>query len=206
MEFLIFIIPFLLFLYMLYKISKDDHVFLRRGIRLEEIFDTAFITVILSWILAQFFPDRDSYSPTYFVIAGIMVLYFFGRNKKFLVGRLFDFFTLGVLTALPLWLVLVGVFAKNEEILGYGVLAGVYLILDIIFLRKFLPKIMNRSLADGVISKFFIIIFSVISLSYNVGLAVMEKESFINFENIALLVLLGVGFGLLFKRKSRVAR
>lgn len=201
MLFLIFLLPFLIFLFTLYKLSKDDHVFLRRNVRLENFFDITFLMVIVSWILTQIMSAKNVYSLTYVVLGGSAVLYLMGKYRRLPTGRVFDFFTLSFLTALPLWFLFVGLFARREDIIMYAIIAGVYLLLDITFLKVLKPRIMNRSLPDGVISFYFLMIFSLLSLGQLIFSAIKGKLSLVNPENIFLLILLITGFALYFLRK-----
>jgi hypothetical protein len=193
MFFLIFLLPFLIFLFTLYKLSRDDHVFLRRNVRLENFFDITFLMVIASWILTQIMSAKNVYSLTYVVLGG--------KYRRLPTGRVFDFFTLSFLTALPLWFLFVGLFARREDIIMYAIIAGVYLLLDITFLKVLKPRIMNRSLPDGVISFYFIMIFSLLSLGQLIFSAIKGKLSLVNPENISLLILLIAGSALYFLRK-----
>lgn len=201
MLFLIFLLPFLIFLFTLYKLSKDDHVFLRRNVRLENFFDITFLMIIVSWILTQIMSAKNVYSLTYVVLGGSAVLYLMGKYKRLPSGRVFDFFSLSFLTALPLWFLFVGFFIKKEEIVIYTIVAGVYLLLDIIFLKGLKPKIMNRSLPDGVISFYFLMIFSLLSLVQLIFNAIRVRSGLVNSENISLLILLVTGSILYFLRK-----
>lgn len=202
MQFLIFLLPFLIFLFTLYKLSKDDHVLLRRNVRLESLFDIALLMVIASWILTQALSTNDTYSLTYSVLGGSAVLYLMGKYKKLPLGRVFDFFSLSFLTALPLWFLLVGLFPKRGEILTYAAVAGIYFLMDMIFLKGLKPRILNRSLPDGVISFYFLMIFSSLSLALLIFNAIRGKSSLVNSENIILLLLFIVVAILFFLRKK----
>lgn len=203
MEILIFLIPFIIFLYMLYKISKDDHVLLRRGIKLVEIFDIAFISLIVTIFILIILPGENSYTPVLFIAPAILLLIMFARKKKLSAGRLLDLFSLSFLTSFPLWLVLVGLFAKFYIWQYYLILSVIFLLIDIVFLIKLLPKILNRSIPDGLLSIYFILLFSVIYLIFKIFVSLISKNSIINLDTAILILYILIGvYILVAKRRS----
>lgn len=202
MEFLIFLIPFLIFLYMLYKHSKDDHVLLRRGIKTEEIFDIAFVSVIIGWLMSKAVPGDNSYVLAFYLMSSSIVIYAFCRRKKALLGRLFDIFSVSFLTAVPLWFILTGLFAKFEDIIGLVVLSVVLLTVDVIFLKYLYPKILNRTLPDGLLSSFLISTYSFIYICYRLVSGFIYKYGLINIETVSHIVFLAVGIFLFFKSRK----
>lgn len=54
MHILILIPAFLIFLYVIYKIVKDDYIFIRRNISLEQVFDIVFIIALICLIFSRF--------------------------------------------------------------------------------------------------------------------------------------------------------
>src|SRR6266550_4737358 len=55
MQLLLFIPTLLVFLYALYRFVKDDYIFIRKGISLEQTFDIAFIMLWISLFTSRFF-------------------------------------------------------------------------------------------------------------------------------------------------------
>jgi hypothetical protein len=203
MEFLIFTIPFFIYLYMLYKNSKDDYVLLRRGIKIEEIFDIAVVAVILGLAMSKIFPGDNSYYLSFYIIATSFVLYFYSRRKKLPFGRLLDLFSIAFLTALPLWLVLVGIFAKAREVVGYLIIALIFLIMDVVCIKYYLPKIMNRTMPDGRVGIYFVCVFSSIYLIYSLLTAVFFKTSLLYTDTILLGILFVGGVSLLVRTRVK---
>src|SRR5205085_1816494 len=119
MHIFILIPAFILFLYYLYKLVKDDYVFIRKNVSLEQIFDIAFLVLGASFFFARFFyllfhfdyhqnpfilfftPGKGSFSFFGLVVGSITTLYLIGKYKKIPLGRLFDFFTLALVVAMP---------------------------------------------------------------------------------------------------------
>src|SRR6266568_4274147 len=121
MQLLLFIPALLVFLYALFRLVKDDYIFIRKGISLEQSFDIAFITV---W------------------------------------GGLFFFLN-----------------------------AIIYFVLLLFFVQFLYPKIMNRSLKEGVLAIVFLLLFSLIALTISLLTSLKNIQSFINPENIILTLL-----------------
>jgi len=181
MQIIVLIPAFFIFLYALYKFVKDDYVFIRRNISLEQTFDIAFTTAWISLLFARIFyfishtlpeknifilffsPSAGGYSLIGVVAGGMLGLYLVGKYKKILIGRLFDFFTLSFMIALPVGFLGRAILLQKQELVMSLVNAFVYLILTIIFLKLLYPKFMNRTMKEGNMSIFFLLVFSLIS-------------------------------------------
>ncbi|HSX40659.1 MAG TPA: prolipoprotein diacylglyceryl transferase family protein, partial [Candidatus Saccharimonadales bacterium] len=156
---LVLLFCFLIFLFCLFEISREDFVFLRKSVTTERLFNLAFLTMLVGLFCARvayvlFHPSTTFLNPLAFLlfpyfpglslsggivgVAGFMYLY--GGIKKLPVGRVSDFFSLCFLSALPfgslLFFVLSG--GKQNLILA-GVTFFVYLLLFLIFLFQLLP-------------------------------------------------------------------
>lgn len=183
MHFFIIIFCFLIFFYTLYILGKDDYVLIRKNISLEQLFDFAFIGIFTGVILARilsvifrpslgntsfisrlFSPSGASFSLTSVVFGCILVLYLIGKYRKLPIGRLFDFFSLALLSALPAGYLLSVLFVKKSEIIYYAIPGIFYLIFQIFFWRILLPRTTNGRLRDGNLCSFFLLIFSAVSL------------------------------------------
>src|SRR5216683_2730865 len=76
MQILIFIPALLVFLYTLYRLVKDDYVFIRKGISLEQSFDVAFITLWVSLFMSRLF-----YMLFHMHAGDNIVFYYFSLNR-----------------------------------------------------------------------------------------------------------------------------
>lgn len=201
MEFIILIPSFFIFLYTLYKLGKDDHVFLRRNVRPEQFFDLALIVIVISWIFIKLLPLNSS-SFTFFVLSGSVTLYLAGKYKKLPIGRIFDFFTLSFLSAIPMWYLLRGIIYKGQEQIISLILTLVYLVIAFVFFKKLLTKVMSRTLKEGSISIYFLIIMSFTTLMHSAYNFFILKNNPINAENIILLLLLPISAVLLIRNRK----
>lgn len=206
MEFIIFILAILVFLYSLFKLSGDDHVLIRKNISLEHMFDIAFNTLWISLLFSRiyyyivdtkqisnfflaFFTTKGGLSLTGAMGTGIIALYVIGKFRRVPMGRLFDFFTLSLLFALPVGYVGFALLHLNQKsMIPYLVCGLVYLIAAILF-RKFLyPKLLNRTLKEGRITIYFLMIFPLISYGSTLFIN-MKQATQLTTNNLVLLLI-----------------
>jgi len=182
MLFFILTVCFLVFLFCLYKFTKDDYLFIRKNIYPEQMFDIIFIAVWLGLFLARFVSLLDhpvagkNILPYFFslhsgglslpggVIGGLLALSMMAKYKKVPSGRLFDFFSLAFLFTLPLGFTGYALLLRNNTSLLYFAVSLLYLTILILFLRILYPRIMNRTIREGNVSIYFLLLFSLISL------------------------------------------
>src|SRR5260221_12872221 len=106
MQILIFIPALLVFLYSLYRFVRDDYIFIRKGISLEQSFDIAFIILWIGlfasrflYLLFHFYSGENilydffslkggEFSLTGGVIGGTIAIYLIGKYRKVPLGRL----------------------------------------------------------------------------------------------------------------------
>jgi len=204
MQILLFLPALFLFLYILYRLVKDDYIFIRKGISLEQSFDIAFITLWVSLfssrllfllfhlypgqnILFDFFSfNKGGFSLTGAIIGGMIVVYLTGRYKRVPLGRLSDFLSLSFSYALPLLFLSDAIFAKKSELLFVFLNAVVYFILLLFFVQFLYPKVMNRTIKEGLLSLVFLLAFSLISLITSLLISLKHIQNFLNPENIIL--------------------
>lgn len=179
---LFYLIPVIFFFFCLYKLVKDDYLLIRKNVSPEQIFDIAFMTFFISIICARllylvlhhasgsnliilfFSPKVNGLSLVGSSIGGIFSLYVMSKSKRVPLGRLFDFFSLSFLVSLPPGYLISALFVRGFPLLLSMWNAAFYLIIMVIFLKLLYPKIMNRSLKDGIVSLLFLLLFSFVSL------------------------------------------
>jgi prolipoprotein diacylglyceryltransferase len=219
MQFLIFIPALLLFLYSLYRLVKDDYVFIRKGISLEQSFDIAFITLWISLFTARLFYllfysssleaifynffnlKVGSFSLTGAVIGGTIAIYLIGKYKKIPLGRLCDFLSLSFLYTLPLVFLANSFFVSKDTLLSMFLNAVIYFVLLLFFVQFLYPKILNRTLKEGTLALLFLLLFSIISLTTALLLSLKYIQNFISPENIVLVLLFIFSLILLIKQE-----
>lgn len=209
----------LLFLYVLYRLVKDDHIFIRKGVSLEQSFDCAFITlwssILMGRLLYSLFHialDKDSllhifslrnggFSLTGGIIGGMIAIYFIGKYKRIPVGRLGDFFSIAFMSVFPLGFLVHALAVKKNELLFVFLNALIYFLLLLFFIQFLYPKIMNRTVKEGTLAMLFLLLYSLISLVTNVLISLKEIQKLITPENIVLCLLLLFSSILLIKQE-----
>lgn len=219
--FIVLIICFVFFLFRLYHVANDDYVLAKKSITLDDVFNAAFVVGLMSLLSARIFyvilnPDPVFLNPLAFLIfpyfpglslmgavaGGSLALYFYGRAKKFPIGRVFDFFTVSLTFVLPIGLI------------GYSLLSGDFSVGELVKLILFTiialfanlylhPKASSLEIRDGSISILFIIFFSLTMLLTN-AIDFSGIQNFINRkENFIYLGLLILGVILIAKQEMR---
>lgn len=199
MNSLIFIPSFFIFLYTIYKLVKDDHVFFRRNIKLEHFFDYTFIVSFICWFLLQFVNDGDGERLTYIILISSICLLLITRYKRIPIGRFFDFFALSFVSAIPLWYFFLGIFAKTPEKMIYIVSSIFYFFTGIFFMKVLYPKVMSRTLKEGSISALFLMLYSFFSLLISVFHIFFNKANVLSVGNIIIILMLFASMPLLIK-------
>lgn len=197
MIFLIVLVALFIFLFVLYFLTHDDFVLLRKDIALEKVFNLALLVIFGSIFSARLFyvvlsNDHKFINPLVFlsffrnpgfsltggVVGGILVLILLTRSWKMPILRLFDFFAFSFLCA---WGI-IGLFAFRPiylYILYIGILG--------IFTKFLLPWIMNGKFKEGTITFLFLICFSIVTLVSNAFPKITVLDFFQSFENLILI-------------------
>lgn len=208
----IFLICLFIFLYCVYVLANDDFIFLRRDVTMEKLFNMIFLGSFSSLFFARLFYGLFyennifsnllvfllfSYFPGLSLLGGVVgvgayLLFSMRRRENPLpMGRICDFFSLAFLISLSIGFV--GFLMFSEESIGtvkLGVQAVAYFILFIIFLKFFLPRLLNGKFKEGTISFIFLICFALVSLISNAFAKINVLAYFKNFENIILILIL----------------
>jgi len=220
---LVLLICLFIFLYCVYLLANDDFIFLRRDVTMERIFNVILIGALISLFFARLFyggfhAKNILSNPFVFLLfpyfpglsllggvigTGAVFLYLTTRKKNQLpLGRLSDFFSIAFLITLPIGFLGYFMFADGLPVVEAGSLVISYLVLFIIFLRFFLPSLLNGKLKEGTITFMFLICFSIISLISN-AYPKIDLLSFIkNPENLILIVVFFTSVVFLIKQES----
>ncbi len=217
MELAILIPALLVFLYSLYRLVKDDYVFIRKGILLEQSYDIAFIILWISLFFSRAFFLLFNYQPgkniffQFFsineggfsllgaIIGGMIAMYFIGRYKKVPLGRLSDFLSLSFLFALPVGFLTSALLVNRSELLFTLLSAVLYFLLILFFVQFLYPRILSRTLKEGMLSILFLLFFSLISLLTTFLVSLKNIAAYVNSHTITLFILLIFSLILLFK-------
>jgi len=205
---LILLVCFLIFLYLLYYLSRDDFVIVRKDISMERIFNLAFLTAIVSLFFSRFFFVLESFDPKllnplgflaipYFpglsligAVSGAEVFIFlYSSFRKLPTGKLLDLFALSFMGVLP-----IGIIGNFIVHLGkVSLFSNLFFVFSIFMLLLFAKIIYPFSgkgeIKDGSLGLMFSAIFSFLYFMLKLFLN-LKDFSFLNLENILILVVL----------------
>lgn len=219
MEIVVLLPAGLVFLYALYKLIKDDYVFIRKGVSLEQAFDIAFICLWVSLFFSRllfllfylpqgknlflefFSPKYGGFSLVGTIIGGIIGLYVVSKLKRIPLGRLSDFLGLSFLLALPVGFLSSLLVTSKSLLLYFSLNAMLYFMLIIFFVQFLYPKLMSRTLREGSLAIIFLLSFSLISLVTAFLTALKNLPAMMNGQNIVSVLLLLFSVGLLLKQE-----
>lgn len=214
MQFLIALFCFFILFYTLYILGKDDYVLIRKNLSLEQLFDFVFVGIFAGIILGEvlliifnisiregdfisriFSPMGAGFFLTGVVLGCIFVIYLLGKYRNLPMGRLFDFFSLAFLSALPAGYLLSVLLVEKSDIIYYVIPGLFYLIAQVFFWRFLLPRIMSGKLREGSLCSLFILTFSIVSLFDSIFYKFMHSSIRIDAKE---LILVSLFFGGLF--------
>jgi len=208
MNIFIFFPAFLVFIYSLYKLVKDDYVFIRKNISSEQVFDVAFTTTwiglfssrILSIILNHKFDENiflsffslsiNDFSLVGLVLGGLGGLYLIAKQKKYPTNNLTDFFASAFSLSLSVGFFSFAFFLKEYELL-FNFLNGIIYA----FFSYYLLRYVKRKLIV------FMLFFSSISLVNLLLMQFIKRAGFITSENIIFLLLIIISLIISFRKK-----
>lgn len=220
---LVLLVCLFIFLYCVYVLANDDFIFLRKDVVMEKIFNIIFTGAMFGLLGARLFYAFSAkaifsnllvfllipYFPGLSLLGGVVgvgayILFLMTRKKDSLpLGRMSDFFSLAFLISLPIGFLGYLLFSEGGvQIVKVGSQAVAYFILFIIFLKFFLPRLLNGKFKEGTISYLFLICFSIVSLIANAFSKINILAYFRNFENIILIIILFSSIGILFWKED----
>lgn len=206
--FLIILISFFIFLYFLYYLCRDDFVIIRKDIKMEKIFNMAFLTAFVSLFFARFFyvlfnPLHQFLSPLGFlafpyfpglsligtIIGGSFFIYIYSSFKKMPIGKMFDLFTLSFIGVLPIGFLGTFILLFGKTTLLFNIIFITSVFLPLCFIKIIYPFSSKGEIKDGSLSLIFLLLFSFLYFITKLFIDI-KNFSFLNLENITLLIIL----------------
>lgn len=205
---IVILFSFFIFLFTLYLLSREDFVFLRRNISLEQVFNVAFITALFTLFFSRLFYvlfhfDTSYLNPLVFflvpyfpglsflgaIIGYAVTLLVLTKQQKYPRGRFLDFFSVAFLSALPLGYA--GFLLTDlSSSLVFAILPIVYYSLLLLFYWKILlPRYLQGQMKDSMLGLLFLMNFSLFTLLLQLIQAFKEKTALVTLENGTLLIL-----------------
>lgn len=224
MHFFIFVLllSFFIFLFSLFSLANGDLPLLRKDISLEKIFNTAFIDSLISLFFARLvygvfnatnilinpfifllFPYFPGLSLVGGIVGGTLFLIMLAKIRNMPVGRLFDFFAVSFLSAMPVGFLGYFILSKIKLFSPMPLFSLIsYVVLLALFIKYFLPSLSKGNFKDGTVGLLFLICFSLISITANI---ISEFNGFYFFrkpENIALIIIFLSSVSLFIKQEK----
>lgn len=207
MNIFIFLPAFLIFIYCLFKLAKDDYVLIRKNVSTEQVFDVFFLVTLISLFFSRLlfviinqkfdniFLSFFSLQTTDFSLPGlttgwVLGLYLISKYKKLPIPRLFDFFTMAFAVSIPIGFLSYMLFFKEYLLLLYFFNVVIFSVFAFYLIKKMHYKFI-----------IFFIFSSLIFLVNSILFQVIKKQGLINTENILLSLLVIVGLVFYFRKK-----
>ena len=183
----VLIFCFFVFLFIVYILSHDDYVFLRKNISMEQVFNLSFLTGFFAIFFSRLLyvlsnPSIDYLNPlvfflfTYFPglsLAGAILgslVFMLISNKKIPKSRLFDFFSIAFLGSSTLgFLIFKIINLLSDKLKNYYefVIPFIYFVFFVVFIKILFPMQRKGELKDGTLGYLALSSFSVVTFLTN---------------------------------------
>jgi prolipoprotein diacylglyceryltransferase len=203
--FIIGLVTLLIFLFCFYTYAKDDHYFIRKGITLEQLFNSLFVSIFCSILFGRlayvlFHPSVKYFSPLVFLlipyfpgismtggVIGLFVSMFIqARRRKIHAGRILDYISLAGLISIPIGLFINFLFQGRKDMMQGVYIPIAYIVFFIIYQRLLFPRFSRGALKEGSMSSFFLIIFSLLALLQDV-IMLYRKDVLLKTEDFVAM-------------------
>ena len=208
----------------MHYIAKEDFVFIRKNVSLEQLFDVAILTGFAALFTSRLFyvlynPSPHFLNPLAFfglpyfpglsvsggLLGAALFLVIYGRSQRTLAARMSDFFSLALLFVLPISFILASFLADRAEFLLFIIAAILSLVLFFIFSKLFYPKLIGGQYKDGVIGYLFLMNFSLSFLLAHIISRASLRHFYFTTEDAVMLITFLVGV-ILYYRQERSSR
>lgn len=214
------VICYILFLYFLYKLGREDFILTRKNVALEHLFNLTFITTFVAIFFGRFFYvlfhfDRTFLNPLKFFIIpyfpGILLpgavsgaffyLWFLYKKKRSPSARLIDFYSLALLFIMPYLMLSQVLLFSQHFFLTQVILAFVYFVVFLLFNFILLPKVSKGEIKGGTIGLIFLSILCTNSFLQDSFLNSGRYIYFLRGEDIFYLFVLIISIVLIVYRE-----
>lgn len=210
MEFLIIIllIGLVVFLFTLHVLAKEDLIFVRKNVTLEVLFNLAFFTAFIGLLAARvvfiiLHPNIDYINPLVFllfpyfpglsliggIVGGVLFLFYYAKKKKLPAGRIFDFFGMSLLSALPVGFLGFNLLLGMTDLFSGILMPIIFIAMLFFFVKVLLPLNVRGEIKDSSLGFLFLLVFSFTSLLSRIVRSDNYQALFINIDTILLLIL-----------------
>lgn len=218
---------YILFLFFLYKLGREDFVLIRKDIALEQLFNLTFMTTIVAIFFGRLFyvmfhPSITFLNPLKFLvipyfpgflfpgaIAGaFLFLWYIHRKKRTPSGRLIDFYAVALLLIMPFLMLSEMFLLPRQDYLVQLILFFVYVITFFLFQFILMPRVGRGEIRDGTSGLIFLSVLCVISflqdsVLYHSGIVFFLHAEDIFYLIVLLIIVISVTRKELFPQKRR---
>lgn len=221
---LLVLLPFLLFLFLLFVMTHEDFVFLRRSVTTEQVFDMAFLSGLAALLSARLlfvvlnfeqrflnpftfllFPYSPGLSLAGGVFGGLLFVVLYSLKKRMPAARLFDFFATSLLFCLATTFALLtgwGVILQKAALTPIALLPLSYSVAAVFFIAMLLPLKQRNVVEEGSLGLLFLLFFSCILFIQNL---LSKQPTFLIFssaEDGILIVVFVFSLALLIRQEK----
>lgn len=222
---LILCFGFLVFLLMMFVLSRDDLTLLRRNVSIEHVFNVSFLIGVTAFVMSRLFfvistLDRYLFNPFAFfliprypglsltgaVVGGIVAL-LFARRFDLPALRLFDHSSVAALAAFCTGFTLLIPFRLLARVGASPLLllqTAISFLLLLFFALFLLPLARRGGMHEGSMGLFFLLFFSCLTFVEHTLTRPSRLFFFTGFEDIVVLVLFLSSLGLLMKQERLI--
>lgn len=221
---LFLILGFLAFLFTLFEVSKDDTLFIRRNVTLDDLFSVAFFALGIGLFFSRLFYVIFHFSFLYLnplvfllvvyypglsfpvgLLAVAIFLLFYARRKKMPLGQTVDFFGISLLSAMPFG------YVANMFIEPFSPFKHIFLPVVVIFLyglgiRVMLPRSLRQELKSGTLGASAILVISFVTFLTSILNSVNSGKFSISLADIVSLVTFLISFIFFIKQEYIFAK
>lgn len=204
---IILAVSLIVFLFCLHVLAKEDLIFVRKNITMEILFNVAFFTIGVGLLSARLVYVIEHFSlgflnPLVFFlfpyfpglslaggVGGAMLFTLIYKAKKYPIGRIFDFFSMAFLAALPVGFFGQGLLMGMRDRFSGIFMPIIFLITLIFFVKVLLPLNTRGELEDGSLGFLSVIVFSLTTL-ISLGVRAKNIVGFILQVDVVILIIL----------------
>jgi hypothetical protein len=219
LQFIVFVISFIIFLYNLYLVSREDMLLIRRDVLVGKIFSLAIISAFAALFFSRVFYVVSYPSPAFNDLIGFIAfthhpglsiigaisggLFFaalYSKYKNYPVGRIVDLFTVSLLGVLPVAYVLFFIFSLGRTETFFNLFLVLSFIISLVFIKGVYKLSEKGELKDGSFSLIFLIVFSLLYFLVKL-FSNIDTFLFLRVENLLSFIVIFVSIVLLINQE-----
>jgi len=219
---IILLVSFIVFLFGLHILAKEDLIFVRKNVTMEALFNVAFYTAGAGLLSARIIyiclhPSVGFFNPFVFFLfpyfpglslvggmAGGIVFLLMYKRKKYPSMRIFDFFAMALLGALPFGFFGHQLLSGMRDLFSGVFLPIIFFLTLLFFIKVLVPLNLRGEIQDGSLGYLFLVVFSFTTLLASFVRSTVGISIFFQIDNILLIILFIISLVLLFLQEKEM--